>query len=425
MILSENDIQVLELSNSLELALTRQQELKVNALKVLKNKTIKSLISQLDAKDKEYAKLLESSKDTRRIEMINDLKQELNFREQVIEVLKKEIIAIKNDHSDDNDFNKDKINEWVVKKTLDGLKVADSIVPTREALELKMRQLESKIKKLELTIQNNQSLAAPKILSKVNENSETITDEDKQMENLSLFEIESLKCIASLLDGEIQKYKDIVCENEETMRAKDKEIMRLQQLLGEKDDSAFPKENYQDLQKSYEDELNINSELRAKLSKVSDDFTKLKRVSTAKQDDLRKENEEIKEKFIQLKNKNIQLTNQIMKYEVTLDHVDSNHPSNSSVTSNTFKNEVAEKFFEQLIDCCTLFSRGLVSLHEDFKESVLVELLKTYMKSNISLRSQAESFMNSDESSSNTRDKLKLLIRLCNKIEGTSEIIEI
>ena len=82
-----------DLSTSLDYILTDPLiENKFQALKLLHNKKIKSLMISINTQQKEIDKLKVLSKDNRRTQMIQSLKKKLKDQEYIVDILKEEYL---------------------------------------------------------------------------------------------------------------------------------------------------------------------------------------------------------------------------------------------------------------------------------------------------------------------------------------------
>jgi hypothetical protein len=127
----------MDLVTSLDHVLDSQTENKFQALKILHAKKIKSLMTSIDAQQKEIGKLKVLSKDNRRTQMIQSLKKKLKDQEYVSDVLKEEL-------SKKAELSKEEVNDYVIRKTISGPKRYRPL--TREELELQIIELEKKVK---------------------------------------------------------------------------------------------------------------------------------------------------------------------------------------------------------------------------------------------------------------------------------------
>ena len=129
----------IDMASALELQLESDQEMKFQALKNLQSKKIKYLMTSIDAKDKELAKLKVLGKDNRRTQMIQALRNKLRDQELVCDVIKEEL-------SRRNELSLEEVNAYIIRKTLGGPKRFRPL--SREELELKISELEKKLKRI-------------------------------------------------------------------------------------------------------------------------------------------------------------------------------------------------------------------------------------------------------------------------------------
>jgi hypothetical protein len=128
----------MDMATALELQLESDQEMKFQALKNLQSKKIKYLMTSIDAKDKELAKIKVLGKDNRRTQMIQALRNKLRDQELVCDVTKEEL-------SRRNEMSLEEVNAYIIRKTLGGPKRFRPL--SREELELKISELEKKLKR--------------------------------------------------------------------------------------------------------------------------------------------------------------------------------------------------------------------------------------------------------------------------------------
>lgn len=134
----------IDMATALELRLDEEQEAKFLALKNLQNKKLKKLMSSIDTKDKEIAKLKILGKDNRRTQMIQALRNKIRDQEFINDVLKEELAKAFN-RDPDNNYTQADINEMIMRKTITGPKRFRPL--TREELENQVFELEKKTKK--------------------------------------------------------------------------------------------------------------------------------------------------------------------------------------------------------------------------------------------------------------------------------------
>mmetsp|Transcript_9625 Transcript_9625/g.14487 ORF Transcript_9625/g.14487 Transcript_9625/m.14487 type:complete len:555 (+) Transcript_9625:205-1869(+) len=112
-------------------------ENKFQALKQLHAKKIKSLMTSIDAQQKEIGKLKTLNKDNHRTQIIQNLKKKLKEQELVVDVLKEELAR-------KAEMEHGEVNELIIRKTISGPKRFRPL--TREELENQIAELEKKTK---------------------------------------------------------------------------------------------------------------------------------------------------------------------------------------------------------------------------------------------------------------------------------------
>lgn len=130
--------QSVDLSTALELTMDDEHEAKFVALKNLQTKKLKSLMSSIDAKDKEIAKLKILGKDNRRAQMIQELRKKIRTHETINDIIKEELQKRTETTIED-------VNNLIIRKTLAGPKRFRPL--SREELENKIIDLEKKMNK--------------------------------------------------------------------------------------------------------------------------------------------------------------------------------------------------------------------------------------------------------------------------------------
>jgi len=130
--------QSIDLATALELTMDGEHEAKFLALKGLQTKKLKSLMSSIDAKDKEIAKLKILGKDNRRAQMIQELRKKIRTHETINDIIKEELQKRTETTVED-------VNNIIIRKTLAGPKRFRPL--SREELENKIIDLEKKATK--------------------------------------------------------------------------------------------------------------------------------------------------------------------------------------------------------------------------------------------------------------------------------------
>jgi hypothetical protein len=135
----------IDMATALELPLGVENEAKFVALRNLHLKKIKQLMASLDVKDREIAKMKILSKDNRRTQMIQALRNKIRDLELINDVVKEEL-------SRKADQTLEEVNQLIIRKTLGGPKRFRPL--TREELENKIFDLEKKLNKKPSSMDN-------------------------------------------------------------------------------------------------------------------------------------------------------------------------------------------------------------------------------------------------------------------------------
>jgi len=131
----------MDVATCLDLSLPEQMEAKFLALKALHAKKTKQLMQSIEAKEKDIAKLKVLSKDSRRTQMIQALRDKIRSMELVMDVIKAELG--KSEHPSRGKMSTEQVNEFVIEKTVGGPKRFRPL--TREELENKIATLEKSL----------------------------------------------------------------------------------------------------------------------------------------------------------------------------------------------------------------------------------------------------------------------------------------
>jgi hypothetical protein len=230
----------MDMATALELSLESEQEVKFQALKNLQSKKIKYLMTSIDAKDKELAKLKVLGKDNRRTQMIQALRNKLRDQELVSDVTKEEL-------SRRNDMTADEVNAYIIRKTLGGPKRFRPL--SREELETKISELERKLKRASdgpsrssANQANNVSTSSNVSFSRVgNDNSRSTADDLSTMAKLA-DELLNLRTTLDSKDATIEQQKEDVSR----LRARNSEL----RVTDEEMD--FQDRNYRELKTAYD-----------------------------------------------------------------------------------------------------------------------------------------------------------------------------
>lgn len=126
----------IDMATALELPLGTELEAKFVALRNLQLKKIKKLMGAIDGKDKEIAKLKILSKDNRRTQLIQALRNKIKDLELINDIIKEELTR-------KAELGPDEVNELIIRKTLGGPKRFRPL--SREELENKIVDLEKRV----------------------------------------------------------------------------------------------------------------------------------------------------------------------------------------------------------------------------------------------------------------------------------------
>jgi hypothetical protein len=238
----------IDMATALELTLESEQEAKFQALKSLQSKKIKYLMSSIDAKDKELAKLKILGKDNRRTQMIQALKNKLRDQELVSDVVKEEL-------SRKGDMDQDEVNAYIMRKTLGGPKRFRPL--TREELENKINDLEKKIKRNGMDTASRIGVSSQQVTSssgasidvRSSNNNGNITSGDVSTAT------EDLSVMAKLAD-EVQHLRIILDSKDATIEHQKEDISRLRarnsELRVSDEELDFQDRNYRELKQAYD-----------------------------------------------------------------------------------------------------------------------------------------------------------------------------
>ena len=230
----------MDMATALELSLESEQEAKFQALKNLQSKKIKYLMTSIDAKDKELAKLKVLGKDNRRTQMIQALRNKLRDQELVSDVTKEEL-------SRRNDMTADEVNAYIMRKTLGGPKRFRPL--SREELETKISELERKLKRAgdgpsrsSASQANNVSTSSNVSFTRgSNDNQRSTSDDLSTMAKLA-DELLNLRTALDSKDATIEQQKEDVSR----LRARNSEL----RVTDEEMD--FQDRNYRELKTAYD-----------------------------------------------------------------------------------------------------------------------------------------------------------------------------
>jgi hypothetical protein len=245
--------QSIDMATALELTLDDEHEARFLALKSLQTKKLKSLMSSIDAKDKEIAKLKILGKDNRRAQMIQELRKKIRTHETINDIIKEELQKRTETTVED-------MNNLIIRKTLAGPKRFRPL--SREELENKIIELEKVVNK------KQREPAATAMTTSASTNrvvrSEAKSDSAEPKKPLSANEtgalgdrVDDVGKFISLVD-EIDDLRRTVRSKDSVIDAQKEEIIRLRsrnaQLIVVEEEAEFQEKQYNDL-KAYNDSL--------------------------------------------------------------------------------------------------------------------------------------------------------------------------
>ncbi len=241
-----------DLATALEFSLADNPaiELKFEALKNLQAMKTKSLMSQIDTLTKEVTRLKVLSKDSRRAEMVQALRNKMRDYDLVVEVLKDEL-------EKESEYDRQEINDLIIRKTTGGPKRFRPA--TREELEKKIVEYEKKIKKLESKVSSSQNIIGNNNGNNSENNSQSgfnrkgLTRAPSSKLSLGLAEEvdigESAKL--SMLDEEIKQLKSAVDLKDGTIQSMREEVSRLRsrnaELASDEEVASFKDQKIEEL----------------------------------------------------------------------------------------------------------------------------------------------------------------------------------
>lgn len=253
-----------------------EHEAKFVALKNLQTKKLKSLMSSIDAKDKEIAKLKILGKDNRRAQMIQELRKKIRTHETINDILKEELQKRTETTIED-------ANNLIIRKTLAGPKRFRPL--SREELENKIIELEKVVNKKQrepATSSNiapsaaNNRLASTDAKAEISAQPKTVT---ASSEAVSASKVDDVGRFVSLVD-EVDDLCRTVRSKDAVIDAQKEEIIRLRsrnaQLIVVEEEAEYQEKQYHEL-KVYNDSLLGNLEdTTRKLAEALDATMKLR-----------------------------------------------------------------------------------------------------------------------------------------------------
>lgn len=267
------------MATALELPLGVENEAKFIALRNLHMKKIKQLMTSLDGKDKEIAKLKILGKDNRRTQMIQALRDKIRDLELINDVVKEELVR-------KSESTVDEVNELIIKKTLAGPKRFRPL--SREELENKITELEKKINKKTISnaSNNNQNQEEAKssdpAANTVNSMSQSKTPSNKYGDDSKGTTSAGGGGLldANMLFDEMQKVKATLSAKDSLINTQRDEIVRLRarngELVAAEEEIEHYERQYQDMKDQNEILLRSLEDANIKLAEALENANKYK-----------------------------------------------------------------------------------------------------------------------------------------------------
>lgn len=336
----------LDMATALELTLDDESEAKFLALKTLSTKKLKSLMTSIDAKDREIAKLKILGKDNRRAQMIQELRKKIRVHEVINDLLKEELQRRV-------EMSTEESNALIIRKTLAGPKRFRPL--SREELENKIIELEKKVSKKPpvggSSVHNGNDTSMMDADAKTDGRPSTAqsrqsqlgTAEGKDLDNMSFTggqgsgpgsnkggggggggggSAEDYGKLMTLIE-EIDDLKRTLAAKENVLDLQREEIVRLKsrnaQLISVEEDIEFNERKYRDIQ-SENDALNSSlQDTTRKLAEALELSLKMKSEITQEKENKHMENASLQKECEKVLKQNSALLQQVSALEVELD----------------------------------------------------------------------------------------------------------
>jgi DNA repair exonuclease SbcCD ATPase subunit len=337
----------IDMATALELPLGVENEAKFVALRNLHLKKIKQLMASLDVKDREIAKMKILSKDNRRTQMIQALRNKIRDLELINDVVKEEL-------SRKAEQTLEEVNQLIIRKTLGGPKRFRPL--TREELENKIFDLEKKLNKKSIdnsgnynTSQQQQQESEQKFKASADQFSQpksstlgrgnTVND----MKGLNDGTTVNRKDENSLLDSyalfdETQYLKASLSTKESTINSLKDEILRLRsrnaELIAAEEEIEFYEKQCEEL-KEYNNILSKNcEEITNKLAITIESSNKIKNEFSLKSESEKSELLSLRNQCEKLLKQNTTLVKSLSDAEDIISRYEEDHnKKNEKVTS--------------------------------------------------------------------------------------------
>jgi myosin heavy subunit len=388
-----------DMATALELPLGTELEAKFVALRNLQLKKIKKLMGAIDGKDKEIAKLKILSKDNRRTQLIQALRNKIKDLELINDIVKEELTR-------KSEMATDEVNELIIRKTLGGPKRFRPL--SREELENKILDLErrasssnggntvsrkpadistnAEAKSERLVAENKTSARNNGAASKSN-----AADEAKQYSNSLPTLIDS----AALID-EVQNLRNQLATKEQQVGAQRDEIVRLRarnaELISLEEDMEFFEKDIKDTRDKNEELMRHVEQVTRQLAAANETVSKFKAENLKVLEEEQLEIEGLHKQCEKLLKQNATLLESLAEAEQTIQHyeeVASLSKTKSASTENLLQTK--ETKLKQMTEKNSKLEERVRQLEERVQiveaEALQVSVLKEQLREkNIAIR---------------------------------------
>ena len=317
-----------DLATALEFSLADNPaiEAKFEALKNLQALKTKSLMTSIDALNKEVTRLKVLTKDGRRAQMVQALRNKMRDYDLIVDVLKEELVK-------NSDMDREEINDIIIRKTTGGPKRFRPA--TREELERKIVDYEKQIKKMEkykLRNGNNQNeIPTSNNINNSNNNNtnNNKTSSDKQLSRHHSSQL-SLKlgndteigdsAKFAIFNEEIKQLKSSVDLKEGTIQSLKEEVSRLRasnaELSSKSEGISLKEKKIDDLNDAYNDIKKKLEVCTLELAESKEECNIIQEAADADAEMLRKELEQLYSQCENLLRQNTVLLKQMGEREL-------------------------------------------------------------------------------------------------------------
>lgn len=308
----------MDIATALDIPLDGEQEVKFNALKELHGKKIKSLITSLDIKDKEIAKLRVMGKDNRLAQMVQILKNKIREQELITDVVKEELTK-------KSDMTADEVNEYIIRKTLGGPKRFRPL--TREEMELKINELEKIIIKKDKIIKNTSSNVSLDGSGKdgvgvISAKTSPRPNNSDKNSKLTLLSSEEITKMANLVE-EVSSLKSIINVKDNLIENHKSEVSRLRSRNAElrvvDEDEKFKEESSREIRESYERLSKELDDTTHRLAELMEENMQLRAEQNLEMEQQQLEAEGLQEQCSRLLKQNSSLLQQMAELEIEVE----------------------------------------------------------------------------------------------------------